>query len=166
MQTWLLQHDVRQVSEPGTANEKKIWKFLGGPEACTPPPPPPPWKILKVKTKICAIWGILEVNLKKCSTLKFRTIISLLPSICIHRIIVLIFIEKNMLVDFFFPQKKYFSPIFDFRFRDKFQALSVAQTWTFYTQTPLTFKFGIDMSLLCVHPFWTATQTLIATDLD
>ena len=52
--------------EPGIAHgEKKKKKkkkrkekrgnFYGGPGACPPPPP-----ILKVETKICAIWGILE----------------------------------------------------------------------------------------------------------
>ena len=63
-------------SEPGIANEKKK-KFLGGSRAClSPPPPPPPRKILKVETKICAIWRILGANLKKCSTLKFLLIFS------------------------------------------------------------------------------------------
>ena len=50
---------------------------------------------------MCAIWGILEANLKKSSTLRFMTNISFVPSKCIHRPITLIFIEKNMLVDFF-----------------------------------------------------------------
>ena len=53
-------------------------------------------------------------------------------SICIHRSIILIFIEKkkSMLVDFF-SRQKYFSAIFDFHFcknpsfRDEFQALII-----------------------------------------
>ena len=64
----------------------------------SPPPPPPslspcphpfPGKILKVETKICAIWGILEANLKKSSTLKFMTNISFVSSIRNHRSIIL-----------------------------------------------------------------------------
>ena len=66
------------------------------------PPSPYPGKFLKVETKMCAIWGILEANLKKSSTLKFIMNITFLPSICIHRSMILIFIEKKcMLVDFF-----------------------------------------------------------------
>ena len=88
----------------------------------------PPKKILKVETKICAIWAILETYLKKCSTLKFITNISFVPPICIHRSIILIFIEKSMLVNFF-SWKKYFSMIFYFHFHEnphfcsEFQAL-------------------------------------------
>ena len=62
----------------------------------TPLHPPAQRKISKVETKIFAIWGILEANLKKCSTLKFMTNISFVPSICIHRSIILIFIEKKV----------------------------------------------------------------------
>ena len=62
---------------------------------------PLPPKILKVETKIWEVWGILEANLKKCSTLKFMMNISFVPSICIHRSIILIFKEKSMLADFF-----------------------------------------------------------------
>ena len=47
-----------------------------------------PRKILKVETKICAVLGILEANLKKSSTLKFIMNISFLTSICIHRSII------------------------------------------------------------------------------
>ena len=67
--------------------------------------------------------------MKKSSTLKFITNISFVPSICIHRSIILIFIEKSMLADFFPHGKKYFPVIFDFHFRenprfcDEFQAL-------------------------------------------
>ena len=64
--------------------------------------------------------------MKKSSTLKFIMNISFLPSVCIHRSIILIFIEKkSMLV----PWKIFCSAIFDFyfgenpRFRDEFQAL-------------------------------------------
>ena len=70
-----------------------------------------PCKILKVKTKIRAIWGILGVNLKKSSTLKFIMNISFLPSICIHRSIILIFIEKKYACRFF-SHGKYFVPRF------------------------------------------------------
>ena len=95
--------------------------------------PPLPGKILKVKTKICTIWGILEANLKKCSTLKFMPNISFVSSICIHRSIILIFIEKSMLVKFF-SWKVHFSTTYDFHFcqnphfRDKFQALCLRYT--------------------------------------
>ena len=88
-----------------------------------------PRKNLKVKTKFCAICGILDANLKKCSTLKFMMNISFVLSICFHRSIILIFIEKSMLVDSFSHTKKYFSVIFDFHlrenpcFHDQFQAM-------------------------------------------
>ena len=81
-------------TEPGIANEKKE-EISKGSRGMPTPPSPLPRKILKVETKICAIWGILETNLKKCSTLKFMTNISFVPSICIHRSIILIFIEKK-----------------------------------------------------------------------
>ena len=91
-----------------------------------------PWKILKVKTKICAIWGILEANLKKFSILKFMMNISFLPLICIQRSITLISMgKKSMLVDFF-PRKIFCSTIFDFhlsgnpRFREEFPALLIS----------------------------------------
>ena len=75
--------------------------------------------------------------MKKCSTLQFMTNIGFAPSICIHRPIISIFIEKKVCLLIFLggweggggPRKKYFSAIFDFRFRenprfrDKFQAL-------------------------------------------
>ena len=93
--------------------EKKKRKFLGGSRGMPPnPPPPPPPTTLKVETTIRAIRGILEANLKKHSTLKFKTNISFVPSICTHRSIILIFIE-SMLVDFFSTEKIFFR---DFRF--------------------------------------------------
>ena len=52
-------------------------------------------EILKVEPKICAIWGILEANLKKCSTLTFMMNISFVPSICIHRSTTLIWKNNN-----------------------------------------------------------------------
>ena len=67
--------------------------------------------------------------MKKSSTLKFMTNISFVPSICIHRFIVFIFIEKkSMLVDLFSMEKIFFRE-FDFNFRenrrfcDEFHAL-------------------------------------------
>ena len=72
----------------------------------------------------------MEVNLKKCCTLKFMTNISCVPSICIHRSITLIFIEKTVCLSIFSHGKFIFSAILDFhfcenpRFRDKFQALN------------------------------------------
>ena len=89
------------------------------------------WKILKVETKICAIWGILEANLKKSSTLKFITNISFLPSICIHRSIILIFIEK-MYACRSFPTENICFAIFDFHFCEnphfrEFQALKLVK---------------------------------------
>ena len=67
--------------------------------------------------------------MKKSSTLKFIMNISFVPSVCIHRPIILIFIEKSMLADFFPHEKNYFPAIFNFHFRenprfcDEFQAL-------------------------------------------
>ena len=75
-----------------------------------------PRKILKVETKICAVWGILEANLKKSSTLKFIMNVSFLTSICIHRSIILIFIGKKVCFLIFFQWKIFFSTIFDFHF--------------------------------------------------
>ena len=45
-----------------------------------------PQKVLKVVTKICAIWGILESNWMKSSTLMFMMNINFVPSICIHNL--------------------------------------------------------------------------------
>ena len=84
--------------------EKKKRKFLRESGAS----PPPPREILKVETKTCAIWGILETNLKKSSTLKFMMNINFVPSICIHRSIILIFIEKKSVLVDFFPRKRIF----------------------------------------------------------
>ena len=60
-----------------------------------------------------AIWGSLEANLKKSTTLKFMTNISFLPLIYIHRSIVLIFIEKKYACQCFFHRKIFFC---DFQF--------------------------------------------------
>ena len=73
------------------------------------PPSPPPRKILKVKTKICAIWGILEPNLKKSSTLKFMTNISFVPLICITRSIISIFRGEKVYLSIF-SHRKYAFP--------------------------------------------------------
>ena len=121
-------------TEPGIGKEKKKRrKYLGGSRGMLP------WKMLKVGTKVCAVCGILEANLKKSSTLKFilnisflpsiciyrsenlkksSTLkfimnISFLPSICIHRSIILIFIEKKYACRFF-PTEKILCR--DFRF--------------------------------------------------
>ena len=67
-----------------------------------------PRKNLKVQTKICAVWGILEANLKKSSTLKFIMNISFLTSICIHRSITLIFTGKKVCLSIFFPTENFF----------------------------------------------------------
>ena len=75
--------------------KKKMRKYLGGSGDMLP------WKILKVETKICAVWGILEANLKKSSTLKFIMNISFLTSICIHRSIIWIFIGKKVCLSIF-----------------------------------------------------------------
>ena len=77
-----------------------------------------PRKILKVETKICAVWGILEANLKKSSTLKFTMNISFLTSICVRRSIILIFIGEKVCLLIFFQRKTFFSMIFDFHFRE------------------------------------------------
>ena len=94
-----------------------------------------------MKTKNCAIWGILEAS----STLKFMMNVSFVPSICIHRSNIIIFIEKSMLVDIF-SQRKIFSPaIFQFYFRenpcfcDEFQALS---NWCFMDLAEYANSFG------------------------
>ena len=73
-----------------------------------------PWQILKVETKICANRGILEVNLKKSGALKFIMNISFVPSICIHRSIILILIERSTLVYFFPPWNSFFPQFFIF----------------------------------------------------
>ena len=80
-------------------------KYLGGSGGMLPR------KILKVETKICAVWGILEANLKKSSTLKFIMNISLLTSICIHRSIIWIFIGKKVCLSIF-SNRKFFFPWF------------------------------------------------------
>ena len=85
---------------------------------------PTPQKILKVETKICAIWSILEANLKKSSTLKYMTSISFVLSICIHRSIILIFIEKKYacwFVDFSPTQNMFFHNVwFSFPWKSSF----------------------------------------------
>ena len=93
-----------------------------------------PWNILKVETKICAIGGILGANLKKSGTLTFVMNISFLPSVCIHRSIILTFTEKKYACRFFFTRKIFCSRIFDVhfrenpRFREEFQALAPGAT--------------------------------------
>ena len=69
--------------------KKEGRKFLRGPGARSP------GKCWKLR-QICAIWGILEANLKKSSTLMFMMNISFVPSICIHRSTIFIFIEINL----------------------------------------------------------------------
>ena len=109
---------------------KKKRKFLVGSGGMLP------LKILKVETKICAIWGIQGANLKKSSTPKFIMNISFVPSICIHRSIILIFIKKkkDVCLLILFPTENIFSMIFDFhfrqnpRFRDEFQALCLTHS--------------------------------------
>ena len=99
--------------------QRKFLRVWGAPlpTAPRPPPPPPtPRKILKVETKICAIWGILEANSKKCSTLKFMTNISFVPSICTQRSIILIFTEKKVCLSIFFPTENTFFRNFWFSF--------------------------------------------------
>ena len=111
------------ITEPGIAKgKKKKRKYLGGSAGMLP------WKTVKVETKICAIWSILEANLKKFSTLKFIMNIGFLPSLCIHRSIILIYIEKSMLVDFFPTENTLFRDFwFSFLqnpcFCDEFQTL-------------------------------------------
>ena len=68
-----------QKPEPGITNEKKEL-ILGGSRSI-PPPPTLPRDNFESQTKICAIWGILETNLKKFNTLKFMMNISFVPSI-------------------------------------------------------------------------------------
>ena len=61
-----------------------------------------------------------------CGTLKFMTNISFAPSICIHRSIILIFIEKKYACQFFSPRKIHFFHDFLYsfpHFNDEFQAL-------------------------------------------
>ena len=75
----------------------------------------PARKILKIETKICAIWGILEANLKKSSTLKFIMYISFVPSVCIHRSIISIFKDKKYACRFF-PMENIIFQDFQFLF--------------------------------------------------
>ena len=98
--TWI---NIVQSLELLTKNREEISRGSGG---ITPPPSPLP------ATKICAIWGILEANLKKCSTQQFMTNISLIPSICINRSIISIFIRKKVCLLIFFPHGKYIFPRF------------------------------------------------------
>ena len=74
---------------------RKKRKYLGDPGACSP------GTFFKVETEICAVWGIQEASLKKSSTLKFIMNISFVPSVCIHRPIIFIFIEKKYACRFF-----------------------------------------------------------------
>ena len=91
------------------AEEKKRRKFLS-PGACSPR------KILKVETKICAIWGTLGANLKKSITPKCIMYISFVLSICIHRSVILIFIEKKYACQGFFSMVNIFFRNFWFSF--------------------------------------------------
>ena len=65
--------------------------------------------------------------------------VSFVPSIRIHKSIILIFLEKNVCLWIFFPQQKKFPTIFNFHFRenphfcDEFQAL-IKEQWL---RTPL-----------------------------
>ena len=89
---------------------KKKRKFLAGSGGMPPSTSthPSPQTTLNVKTKICAIRGILKANLKKHSTLKFMMNISFVHSICIHRSIILIFLEKKVCLSIFFHGKDIF----------------------------------------------------------
>ena len=91
-----------RYAEPGIAKGKKKEEISWGVWGHAPQ------KILKVETKICVLWGILGANLKISSTLKFTMNISFVPSICIYRSIILIFIEKGMLIDFFPTENVFF----------------------------------------------------------
>ena len=99
------------VAEPGIANGKKEEISKGSRGML-------PQTILKVKTKTCAIWGILAVNLKKSSTLKFMTniqfcILNLHENSQVHH---LNFIEKNSMLADFFPTENIFLSNFRFSF--------------------------------------------------
>ena len=128
------------------------------------PLPHLPRKILKVETKICALWGILEANLKKSSTFKFIMNMSFVPSICIHRSVIFIFTEKKVYLSIFFPRDMFFSTIFNFhfrkipRFRDKFQALFLSSRTARdshccnFPGGPLTHLLAIKQGCYCLPP--------------
>ena len=61
----------------------------------------------KVSTKKKFPRFLIFISVKKCSTLKFMTNISFVPSVCIHRSIILIFIEKKYACRFFSTKKKF-----------------------------------------------------------
>ena len=63
--------------------------------------------------------------------------ISFLPSICIHRSIILIFIEKSMLVDFF-PTENFFPSIFDFHFHENPHFCNKSQALTVLNENSIT----------------------------
>ena len=86
-------------TEAGIAHEKKE-EILYGARGHAP------WEI-------CVIWGILEANLSNPDTKIHDE--CFVPSICIHRSIILIFIEKSMLV-YFVPTEDIFSSDFRFSF--------------------------------------------------
>ena len=89
-----------------------------------------------------------KVLMKKSSTLKFIMKISFLLLICIHRSIILIFIEKKSMLINFFPRKIFCSETdFHFhenpRFCDEFQGLTDA-----HFTLPLTFSVQVDSQVL------------------
>ena len=121
---------------------KKKMKFLPGSGSM-----PLPQNFESQKTKICAIWGILDENLKKSSTLKFIMNISFVLSICIHRSIILIFIEKNMLV-IVLPTEQVFFP--DFQFSFPRESSFPWQIWTYlYICTSLVWPIRWQRSCAC-----------------
>ena len=70
-------------------------------------------------SSICIHRSIILIFIEKKYTLKFMTNISFVPSICIHRSIILIFIDKKKFAcRFFFHGKYIFSAILDFHFRE------------------------------------------------
>ena len=88
--------------------------------------------MLKVETKICAIWGILEANLKKRQHTKIHDEYQFCTFKLKSQIHHLNFHRKKVCLFIFFPWKIYFPAIFDFhfrenpRFRDECQALVVS----------------------------------------
>ena len=147
------------MTEPGIANEKRKRNYFYGRSGGMPPPPPSTPQIVKVKTKTCAIWGILQANLKKCSTLKFMMNISFVPSICIHRSIILIFIEKTKVcLSIFFP-RQIFPGIFSFHFHEN------PQFWNFFPGFSIFISTKILVSAtnsrLCLMTTTTTTTILL-----
>ena len=132
---------------------KKKRTFLGGSGGMPPHPLPPPPKTFESQDqKLCNL-RYSGGYLKKCSTLKFIMNISFVPSIWIHRSIILIFIGKKVCLSIFFPRKIYFSAIFYFHFRDnpcsrdEFKALKKHPVPFPHTQTALPFLHTQSVSL-------------------